>query len=85
MTTALTDNQVRALVAIYDRQHSGLPLMTTRSLADEMGGSPEGMGITTGSLVRRGCLTRERRNGRVHFRLTEKGEAVAAPAWRAEQ
>lgn len=81
----LTGNQLRTLVAIYDRQDSGLPLMNTRTLAAELGGAPEGMGVTTGSLVRRGCLTRERRNGRVYFRLTEKGEAVAAPVWRAEQ
>lgn len=81
----LTDNQLRVLVILYDRQESGLPLVTSRVIADELGSSPEGVNQTTGSLVRRGCIVREKRGGRVSFRLTDKGEAVAAPAWRAEQ
>lgn len=81
----LTENQIRVLVILYDRQENGITLTSTRDIADELGTSPDGVGQTTGSLVRRGCLLRERRAGRVSFRLTIKGEAVAGPAHRAAE
>lgn len=83
MAGQLTANQVAVLVIIYDRQEAGLTMVRTADIAAELGTSPEGVGQTTGSLVRRGCLVRERRGGRVSFRLTVRGEAVAVPASRA--
>lgn len=76
-----TPTQLRTLAVIYGKQENGLSLPTTADIAADLGTAPEGVGQTTGSLVRRGCLTREKRAGRVTFRLTVRGEAIARPAY----
>ena len=81
----LTDNQMRVLVLLYDKQESGLPSPSCAAIAAELGAAVGGMNQTTGSLVRRGYLARERRRGHVLFLLTAAGEAVAEPAWRATE
>lgn len=73
----LTPSQLAVLRAVDDSWRPRPQIATRAGERHGWTGSIDGLNQTLGSLVRRGLLQRQRHQGRMQYRVTEKGTVTA--------